>query len=192
MAKRAYPIHKRKSTAQLVNSYGFGLQAIRAMQTVTPYLPVSKVVEGWAHLLLKAESLEESRWQVMGVPLIENHFGKKVVAWKPKAVSYTLPGGRYSPDFYYILEDGERINVEVKGSTYQRGYRDSIAKMRAAATLYWFDKFILAMWEKGAWKLELIEPDAAFQTELQVLAADVERLIENEGVRKVDFGEDGA
>jgi len=191
MAKRA-PVRRKKTIAQLVNNYGFSLQSIRAMQAVTPKLPPSKIVEKWAHFLLNSESLEEKRWLIMGVPLIENHFSQKVVLWKPKVISYQLPGGRYTPDFYYILEDGTRLNIEVKGSKYQRGYKDARNRMRTAATLYWFDVFMMVISEAGTWQLELIEPDDEYQTELQVLAADVKDMIDNQGVRKVDFGKDGS
>jgi hypothetical protein len=191
MPKTPVTANRRKSTAQLVNSYGFSLQSIRAMQAVTPYLSLSKIVDSWAKFLLKAESREEQRWQVMGVPLIEKHYGQKVVLWKPKAVMYQLPGGRYSPDFYYILEDGLRVSVETKGSPFQHGYKDARAKIRAAATLYWFDRFMMVMWKEGAWQLEEIEPDKDFRTELQVLAADVAEMIENEGVRKIQKEQHG-
>lgn len=173
-------IPRRPSRVQLVNKYGFSLQGIRIMQTVTPFLSPSKLVEGWAGFLLKGDSREEVRWQAMGVPLLEKQYNMPVVLWKPKAFSFNLPGGRYTPDFFYIFENGLRLHVEVKGSRLQAGYRDARAKMRAAATLFWFDNFMLAVWEQGAWQLELIEPDKDFQTELQVLAEEVRDMMEKQ------------
>lgn len=173
MAIKRSPV--RKSTVALVNKYGFSTKAIEAMRTITPYLSLSKVVDGWAKHILAAESLEERRWHIAGegVPLLQNHYGEKIVLCKPKAQSYLLPGGRYSPDYLYIFESGLRVIVEVKGSSFQKGYKDAIAKMRAAATLHWYDHFMLVTREAGEWKLEEMKPDPDYQTELQALVDEV-------------------
>ncbi len=181
MVKRAFPT-KRK-TAQLVNDYGYSLQSIKAMQNVTPFLSPRTIVEQWSRHLLKAESREEQRWLVMGVPLIENCFQKKVALWKPKALAYLLPGGRYTPDVLYILEDGQHVQVEVKGSQFQKGYKDARAKMRTAATLHWYHTFVMCMWERGAWQLEIVPPDPEYQTDLQTLAAEVQVMIDNQIIK---------
>jgi hypothetical protein len=173
---------KRKSTSNLVNSYGFSIASIRTMEAMTPYVhPLHKAVEGWAKFLLEAESREEVRWQAMGIPLLEDYYEQKVVLWKPKAISWNLPGGRYSPDFLYIFEDGMRLHVEVKGSAFQYGYKDARAKLRIAATLYWFDRFMMVMPQAGAtWSLEEICPDKDFQTDLQALAAEIPTINTND------------
>jgi hypothetical protein len=179
---------KRKTTSNLVNSYGFSIASIRMMETMTPYVhPVRKTVEAWAKFLLEGESREEMRWQTMGIPLLEEYYEQPVVLWKPKAISFLLPGGRYSPDFFYIFEDGLRLHVEVKGSTFQAGYRDSRAKMRVAATLYWFDKFMMVIRNpkaSTAWLLEEVEPDPNFQTDLQALAAEIPTINTNDLIER--------
>lgn len=167
----------RKKTADLVNNYGFSLDAIRVMQEISPSLPMSKVTEAWARYILNAESLEEQRWKVMGTPLLEEYFGGlKVVFCKPKALSYQLPGGRYTIDFLYIFEDGMRLAVDVKGSKFQKGYKDAVAKIRAAATLHWYDRFMMVMWERGKWQLEEILPDKNFIADLDILMNEIHRL----------------
>lgn len=167
----------RKKTADLVNSYGFSVDAIRIMQDITPTLSMSKVTEAWARYLLNAESLEEQRWKVMGTPLLEEYFGGlRVVICKPKAVSYQLPGGRYTTDFLYIFENGMRLSVDVKGSKFQKGYKDSVAKIRASATLHWYDRFMMVMWERGKWSLEEVLPDPKFVVDLDVLVDEIGRL----------------
>jgi hypothetical protein len=175
---------KRKTTSNLVNSYGFSIASIRMMEAMTPYVhPVRKTVESWAKFLLEAESREELRWQAMGIPLLEDYYEQKVALWKPKAVSWQLPGGRYTPDFLYIFEDGLRLNVEVKGSTFQAGYRDARAKMRVAATLYWFDNFMMVMPNpdaRASWLLEEVSPDKGFQTDLQALMAEIPTINTND------------
>lgn len=167
----------RKKTADLVNSYGFSMDAIAAMQNIMPLLPMSKVTEAWARYLLNAESLEEQRWKIMGSPLLEEYFGGiKIVLCKPKAISYQLPGGRYTTDFLYFFENGMRLSVDVKGSKFQKGYKDSVAKIRAASTIHWYDKFMMVMWEKGKWSLEEILPDSKFVTDLDILMAEIQRM----------------
>lgn len=167
----------RKKTVDLVNNYGFSLDAIRIMQDITPRLPMAKVTEAWARYLLNAESLEEQRWKVMGTPLLEEYFGgSKVVFCKPKAVSYQLPGGRYTVDFLYFFEDGMRLAVDVKGSKFQKGYKDAVAKIRAAATLHWYDRFMMVMWERGKWQLEEVLPDKNFVADFDVLMEEIKRL----------------
>lgn len=166
----------RKKTSDLINAYGFSTDSIQGMRLIIPYLPLSKIVEAFAKYLLAAESREEQRWHVNGedIPLIQDYFDQKVALCKPKAQSYNLPGGRYSPDYLYILEDGTRVVVEVKGSKFQKGYRDAVAKMKAAATLHWYDKFMLVMWANGHWELTEILPDKDFITELHKLAQAVD------------------
>ena len=65
-------------------------------------------------------------------------YGEAVVLTMYEPMAFYLPGGRYKPDFMHILESGSILFVEVKGSTKQRGYRDSRAKLRAAAEVFPF------------------------------------------------------
>lgn len=171
---------KRATKDQLINKYGFSTQALHVMQDVTPFRTLRTLVEDWAKFLLKSESLEEQRWQVLAKALLEEHYKMKIVLWKPKAMGFVLPGGTYKPDFFYIFEDGTRLHVDVKGNRFQKGYRDARAKMRASATLYWFDRFMVAVWDKGTFALEQIDPDKDFKTELQALAAEIQLMQEKE------------
>ena len=179
MPKRA-PFGKKKTTPELVNSYGLSISSIRLAEQMTPYLhPLHKVTEGWAKFLLAAESQEEKRWQSQGIPLLEDFYHQKIVLWQPKAVSWQIPGGRYSPDFFYIFEDGMRLHVEVKGNEHQAGYRDAMARMRVAATLRWYDRFLMAVKETTTtWKLKEVLPDKDYQSDLFTIAANIEQMNE--------------
>lgn len=80
---------------------------------------------------------QHERWFArFGQYALESHFGCAVVRMNYEPCSWRLPGGRYTPDFYAILEDGRVVFIEVKGSRQQRGYRDAMSKLRAAAALH--------------------------------------------------------
>jgi len=163
---RKVPPKKRSLTAKL-DTFGMSYTAAEQIGELIPYLPLRKAIRSMATFLLKAESREESRWLSEGVPVLERHFGMKVELERSKAVSYKLPGGIYTPDFFYILEDGRRVNIEVKGSVFQPNYRDARSKIRTAATLYWFDLFCEVRVEDRQWVVDEIPVDHEYRTELQ-------------------------
>lgn len=68
--------------------------------------------------------------------LLANEFGAAVERLDYEPVTWNLPGNKYTPDFVAILEDGRIVQVEVKGSRKQRGYRDARSKLREAAAMH--------------------------------------------------------
>jgi len=82
-------------------------------------------------------------------------------------VTFNLPGGRYTPDFLMRCSDRSEIYIEVKqeniskrGRAYRgQSYRDSRSKLRAAASLNPWHTFYMAIYSRGGWKIEYIEPD---------------------------------
>jgi hypothetical protein len=82
-------------------------------------------------------------------------------------MSFNLPGGRYTPDFFILFSDGTIAFVEVKqeavsrsGKRYYAGksYRDSRSKLRAAAVLNpWFSFYQATYNTQTGWRLEKID-----------------------------------
>jgi hypothetical protein len=84
---------------------------------------------------------------------------------KYECVSFNVPGGRYTPDFFLIFSDGTVAFVEVKQETisksgrkfYGKSYRDSRSKLRASAQLNPWFKFYQASYNtRTGWRIELI------------------------------------
>lgn len=78
-----------------------------------------------------------------------------------EAIKFQLPGGLYTPDFYIKAElpDGTRalIQVEIKGSKSQKGYRSSRQKLRAAASLYPEFIWLTVVMDRGLGRIAEIE-----------------------------------
>ena len=74
---------------------------------------------------------------------------------------FYLEGGSYLPDFLHVLDTGEMVIVEVKGSPKQKGYASSRAKLHAAAERYpfflWFQATYVKERGNEDWNLEQIE-----------------------------------
>jgi len=87
--------------------------------------------------------------------------------------SFNLPGGRYTPDFFIRLSNKDQIYVEVKQESFSKSgrvfrgksYSDSRAKLRACASLNPWHTFYMAIYSRGGWRLELIEPEQFFYPE---------------------------
>ena len=104
-------------------------------------------------------SKAEEAWAVIGSMWIEDEFKLKVARELYEPFSFNLPGGSYTPDFLYILEDGSMVFCEVKGSKLQKNYRDARSKLRAAAELHpWFFWTQATQAGRGAWDFEVIKP----------------------------------
>lgn len=83
-----------------------------------------------------------------------------------EGISFQIPGGSYTPDFYVVMENGVfhfQLCVEVKGSRHQAGYRESKQRLNAVAALYpdfWYaQSFITLRVRKGmpvAYKSNLV------------------------------------
>lgn len=163
MAKTPRP--KGRSLDALVSNYGLGTDAIDVIRKAFPKGKLDPILRGFARFMLTAESREEIKWKPFAPAVLKAHLGLDVSLQKYHAIGFILPGNTYTPDFSYIMSDGTRVVVEVKGSEFQPGYRDAIAKMRMAATLNWDYVFVLVMPDKSmpnGWHIETIEPDVKY------------------------------
>lgn len=161
MAKRAFP--KGKTLEKKVEDFGLSMPVIELIKS--QYGKTNKsatLIRGFAKFMLVAESREELKWRPFAKAVLGEIFESSVRFEKAKYVTFNLPGNNYKPDFTYILEDGQYVNVEVKGSVFQPGYRDARSKLRMCATLNPDQRFVEVMPNKeslNGWSIELIEPD---------------------------------
>ena len=106
-------------------------------------------------LLPQYDSAGERWWATYGPLLIASDAHQPVALTQHHALTFTLPGGRYTPDFLHILADGRLVLVEVKGSRRQSNYRDARSKLRAAAELYPWAAWVEARVDgRGACEIE--------------------------------------
>lgn len=96
-------------------------------------------------LIPKYKSNAEREWASLGNAILQDHFDTPVAYQHYEPVRFAIPGGKYTPDFLHVLEDGRIVFVEVKGSKKQRGYRSSRQKLRAAAEMYPFFTWVQAI-----------------------------------------------
>lgn len=109
-----------------------------------------------------ARSSTEGNWLASGhIPLIETLGWGKVYYYGYEWVSFKLPGGLYTPDYFYCTEGG-LLFVEIKGTSAQANYRDARSKLRAAAALNPWAVFFEAKPNRTAWDMEKINPDSEF------------------------------
>jgi len=112
-----------------------------------------------AALLPRYDSQAEVWWATHGALLIADELNTAVALTEYHALTWHVPGGSYTPDFTHILADGRLVQVEIKGSRAQRGYRDARSKLRAAASRYpWATWFEARLDGRGGFELELIAP----------------------------------
>lgn len=96
-------------------------------------------------LIPRYKSKAEEDYAIFGAAMIHQELGKVVELTMYEPMAFYIPGGRYRPDFMHILEDGKIVFVEVKGSKKQKNYRDSRAKLRAAAEVFSFFTWIMSL-----------------------------------------------
>ena len=101
-------------------------------------------------------SKTETAWSKVGAVYIADEFDARVVWEGYETVRLSLPGGVYTPDFHYILDNGQTVFVEIKGSKKQKGYRDARSKLRAAAAVYPFWTFCEAVGGRSGFELEVL------------------------------------
>ena len=169
MVVRKFPTRrKKKSPTDLLQLYGSNLVNLHK---VAEFMHLPDNLQSKNRMLdffITAESSTEARFKLVGKNLIEAKYGKVVIAlynWR----TYRLPGGSYTPDWNFMLENGKWVNVEIKASKLQSGYRDARSKLRAAATLNPWEIFIETMPDKNelaGWSLEEIPPDKEFMQTL--------------------------
>lgn len=110
-----------------------------------------------AALVPQYRSKTEAAWADVGAVYIAAEFDR-LVSWEGyEPLALNIPGGRYTPDFLYILENGQMVFVEIKGSKRQKNYRDARSKLRAAAAVFPFWTFVEARGGRTGFELEVIE-----------------------------------
>jgi len=108
------------------------------------------------------KSKAERTWGQVGRHIIADEYEAEVLAELYEYWTFRIPGGKYTADFYYILESGRVVIVEVKGSRKQKNYRDARSKLRAAAAMNPWFTFVEAMAMKGGgFQLQEIKPDGS-------------------------------
>lgn len=106
-------------------------------------------------LLPKYDSAGERWWATYGPLLIAGDAHQPVALTLAHPLAFAVPGGRYTPDFLHILQDGRLVLVEIKGSKRQPNYRDARSKLRAAAELYPWAAWVEARVDgRGACEIE--------------------------------------
>ena len=98
----------------------------------------------------------ERAWATTGAHYLMTLYLCPVAVMYYEPLSVNLPGGRYTPDFLAIMENGLLVFVECKGSKSQRGYRDARAKLRAAAALCPWAEWVEARGGGGRFEVEVI------------------------------------
>jgi hypothetical protein len=101
-------------------------------------------------------SKAERDWSNLGPVILPDELGGSVVVTHYEPMTIHLPGGKFTPDFLHILNDGRLVFCEVKGSKRQKNYRDARSKLRAAACIHPWATWIEARQSRGGWELELI------------------------------------
>lgn len=168
-----------KSLDEKISAHGLSTQAISLILTKHPKGKPDVILRSYAKFMLQAESSVEAKWLPFSLMVITRKFPEMggVFLERIRPMSFHLPGGSYTPDFYYLMNDGSRIVVEVKGSKFQSNYRDARGKLRAAATLNPDHVFVEAMANKeceNGWSLEVIKPDEDYGKFLSELKSAME------------------
>ncbi len=101
-------------------------------------------------------SKTEEAWENLAILILEDEFKLRVIYAAYEPLTFNIPGGKYTPDFLYLLENGEHVLIEVKSKRRLQSYRDSRAKLRAAAELYPFYHWFMATAHADAFVLERI------------------------------------
>lgn len=107
---------------------------------------------------------------------VESAHNAKIVFAGYEWVTLKLPGGSYTPDWSFLLDNGQWVRVEIKASKMQPGYKDARSKLRAAASLNPWDTFYeyrnQTRAEGGGWCLELVKPDKEWLATLNLAFID--------------------
>lgn len=114
----------------------------------------AKAVFALAGIQYKSKSEED--WAKIGKAMMEDDLRKPVVLWAYEPVTFNLPGNKYTPDFWYLMNDGTLVFVEVKGSRRQKNYRDSRSKLRMASKIHPYFMWYMATGKGMDWTLEKI------------------------------------
>lgn len=152
-----------RKTIELIRSYGIDPEAvIRLGEINRGEVEIPRKAASTLTFFLAARSATERKWRETGRVLVEKLFENVVCFAGYEWMGFKLPGGSYTPDWCYLLEDGRWIHIEVKASRFQRSYRDARSKLRAAASLNPWFTFCEARPEEAGWVLEIIAPESEY------------------------------
>jgi len=161
---------KRKTMSNAEKVMRFGVDDAALVKLSKYFKKTPPVMYEQVESYLKAaESNEERRFRSFGKALIERMFGREVIFTGRAWFKFQLPGVVYTGDWYYLLDNGRWVIVEVKGSKLQSGYRDARTKLSICATLNPWFTFIQVLPDHGlpdGWSLEVIDPSPEFLADL--------------------------
>jgi hypothetical protein len=161
----------KRSDLGLLTRFGIDDSGLSQILSFLTYIKSENLFGQLLLFSLAARSNEEEKFRSIGRAIIESETGHEIRFSGYEWMSFKVPGGTYTPDWCYLLDTGQWVCVEIKGSKFQKGYRDARAKLRAAATLNPWHVFYEAMpFRDLNWKLERIPPDETFlRTFIQLL-----------------------
>ena len=158
MSKRFTPA-KRPTPDIIANRYGlYGTQLFDICSYDGKPPNGNQVVE----FFLRARTQTEKKALETLRPDIEAETNARIVFSGYEWITFSLPGGSYTPDWCFLLDNGKWVRVEIKASKMQPGYKDARSKLRAAASLNPWDLFYeyrrRRVIDGGGWILELVPP----------------------------------
>lgn len=182
MARKFTASHRPKPD-ELARKYGLSDQPILDLCTYDGRpadTNPNKIVE----FFLEARTPTEARAIIFLKPMVEDATGKKIIFSAYEWVTFSLPGGSYTPDWSFLMDDNSWVRVEVKASKMQPGYKDARSKLRATASLNPWDTFYefrpRTKAEGGGWELEFIKPDQSWLVNLEQAFTNWQRDMKNE------------
>jgi hypothetical protein len=167
MARKFTAMH-RPSADELAHKYGLDGTSLAMLCEYDGQAPNhNQVVE----FFLTMRSTYEKKAALFLPARIEAETGRKIIFQGYEWQTFKLPGGRYTPDWSYLLDDNTWVHVELKASKLQPGYADARSKLRATASLNPWYKFYefraKTIKDGGGFELELIKPDPAWVLNLK-------------------------
>jgi len=106
-------------------------------------------------LVPKYKSGSEEKFALTGRAILGDAFGVPVLAMWYEPCKWKIPGGHYTPDWMAVLDTGQVLFVEIKGSRKQKGYRDARSKLRAASEIYSIYTWCEVV-EQDGWRVEVL------------------------------------
>lgn len=157
--KKIRRVKSRKSTLGVATKYGVSVAPLESIRQYIEGKTPTKQDNAAVSFYLTARSDAEASWREIGKPLIEHEIGGRILFSGYEWVSFKIPGGDYTPDWMYLMDNGKTVFVEIKASRMQTNYRDARSKLRAAASMNPWYTFVEALWEKRVWTLDIIKAD---------------------------------
>ena len=104
----------------------------------------------------KYRSRVEEIWSRIGTAYIEDFYSTGVLRQDYEPFTLNLPGPiKYTPDFFYVLEDGRAIFAEIKNSKKNKGFATTLNKLKTASAIYPYFYYVMVTME-GGWKIKRI------------------------------------